>query len=341
MRRLASGTDGSPKCRYSMGSTRVYIGNLDFEANSRDVERFFDGYGRITDVKVKKGFAFVEFENTKYAEDAIRHLDQKKLLGRTVKVEFAKAAMCSLIRRHSRSRSRSREYGLNLPSAPAAITNDLLSDDGSILEKERRFGIVMVPMKDLGSERIKDVLIPKATVPILIPTENGPNLPQSKCSFVDGLLIFRCRSSGSRSPRPRLKLGLVERIRLREALKEHQFEDGEVLSEIEELNLNRRLKSRSSSPVAEQEPQSPTTTSETVKVGSIETTPEAKSEIETIKESKIVIECPISEEEGDFTEDETTTEKVSTRIEEDPTLTDPVEPKDDASPSERELSVEV
>ena len=66
----------------SVTSARVYIGNLDFEANLRDVERFFDGYGRITDVKVKKGFAFVEFENTKYAEDAIRHLDQKKLLGR-------------------------------------------------------------------------------------------------------------------------------------------------------------------------------------------------------------------------------------------------------------------
>ena len=131
---------------------------------------------------------------------------------------------------------------------------------------------------------------------------------------------------------------MVERIRLREALKKRQVEDGEVLSEIEELNLDRRLQSLS--PIADRKAHESSPTPETLKIGSIETTPEAKSEREaTDEENKVVIECPISEEE-DFTEDETAAEKASDQTEK-PILIYAEELKVFASSSERELSVEI
>lgn len=38
---------------------RVYIGRLSRDARERDVENFFKGYGRITEVSLKDGYGFV------------------------------------------------------------------------------------------------------------------------------------------------------------------------------------------------------------------------------------------------------------------------------------------
>ena len=40
---------------------RVYLGNLSDDARERDVERFFKGSGRLTEVALKNGYGFVEF----------------------------------------------------------------------------------------------------------------------------------------------------------------------------------------------------------------------------------------------------------------------------------------
>jgi len=42
---------------------RVYIGNIPVNARERDVEKFFEGYGRLREVVIKNGYSFVEFEN--------------------------------------------------------------------------------------------------------------------------------------------------------------------------------------------------------------------------------------------------------------------------------------
>ena len=39
--------------------SRVFIGHLPHRADKRDIEKFFKGYGRIQDIQVKPGFAFI------------------------------------------------------------------------------------------------------------------------------------------------------------------------------------------------------------------------------------------------------------------------------------------
>ncbi|EGN95649.1 hypothetical protein SERLA73DRAFT_186792 [Serpula lacrymans var. lacrymans S7.3] len=87
---------------------RLYLGRLPPDARSDDVAKFFDGYGRIVDCRVmtgssdkrrsanpgltapSSGFGFVEFENSKDAEDAVHHFNGKPFMGVNIVVEFAK-----------------------------------------------------------------------------------------------------------------------------------------------------------------------------------------------------------------------------------------------------------
>uniref|UniRef100_A0A023FF83 Putative alternative splicing factor srp55/b52/srp75 rrm superfamily n=1 Tax=Amblyomma cajennense TaxID=34607 RepID=A0A023FF83_AMBCJ len=70
-------------------TTRVFIGHLSYQVRERDVDRFFKGYGRVGDIHLKNGFGFVEFEDHRDADDAIKDLNGKELLGERVSVELA------------------------------------------------------------------------------------------------------------------------------------------------------------------------------------------------------------------------------------------------------------
>lgn len=57
---------------------KVYIGDLSKDAEEKEIERAFGYYGRLKSVWVARnppGFAFVEYEDPKDAEDAVRALD--------------------------------------------------------------------------------------------------------------------------------------------------------------------------------------------------------------------------------------------------------------------------
>ncbi|KAG6851292.1 hypothetical protein H0H93_011728 [Arthromyces matolae] len=80
---------------------RLYLGRLPTDARTEDVNKFFEGYGRIVDCRVMTGnlvvvtlktlgFGFVEFENSKDAEDAVHQLNGKPFMGANIVVEFAK-----------------------------------------------------------------------------------------------------------------------------------------------------------------------------------------------------------------------------------------------------------
>ncbi|RPD66444.1 hypothetical protein L226DRAFT_566877 [Lentinus tigrinus ALCF2SS1-7] len=69
---------------------RLYLGKLPPDARSDDVQKFFDGYGRIVDCRVMTGFGFVEFESSRDAEDAMQHFNGKAFMGANIVVEFAK-----------------------------------------------------------------------------------------------------------------------------------------------------------------------------------------------------------------------------------------------------------
>ncbi|KAJ6661088.1 hypothetical protein lerEdw1_016889 [Lerista edwardsae] len=69
---------------------RVYIGRLSYHVREKDLQRFFSGYGRLLEVDLKNGYGFVEFEDSRDAEDAVYELNGKDLCGERVIVEHAR-----------------------------------------------------------------------------------------------------------------------------------------------------------------------------------------------------------------------------------------------------------
>ncbi len=63
---------------------KVYIGNLGNNASKYELEDAFSKYGPLSNVWVARnppGFAFVEFEDPRDAEDSVRGLDGTRICG--------------------------------------------------------------------------------------------------------------------------------------------------------------------------------------------------------------------------------------------------------------------
>ncbi len=72
---------------------RVYIGDLGSSGSKQDLEKEFEHFGPLKSVWVARnppGFAFIEFEDPRDAEEAIQQMDGKKICGANIRVEMAK-----------------------------------------------------------------------------------------------------------------------------------------------------------------------------------------------------------------------------------------------------------
>jgi len=80
---------------------RIYIGNLPQFVKNRDLEDLFDKYGSIKAIDIHNrfdpAFAFVEFEDPRDAEDAVRGRDNKRFEGNRIKVQFPRNSGASKI----------------------------------------------------------------------------------------------------------------------------------------------------------------------------------------------------------------------------------------------------
>eukprot|EP00163_Fabomonas_tropica_P010118 TRINITY_DN2014_c0_g1_i2.p2 TRINITY_DN2014_c0_g1~~TRINITY_DN2014_c0_g1_i2.p2 ORF type:complete len:192 (+),score=30.81 TRINITY_DN2014_c0_g1_i2:169-744(+) len=71
---------------------RIYVGKLAPSVTSQELEDMFSKYGKVISVDVKpRGFAFIEMDHEKDAEDAIRELDGRDLAGDRIQVEFSRS----------------------------------------------------------------------------------------------------------------------------------------------------------------------------------------------------------------------------------------------------------
>ncbi|XP_051162361.1 RNA-binding protein 1 isoform X4 [Leptopilina boulardi] len=73
-------------------SCKVYVGNLGSNASKHEIESAFSKYGPLRNVWVARnppGFAFVEFDDPRDAEDAVRGLDGTRCFGTRVRVEMS------------------------------------------------------------------------------------------------------------------------------------------------------------------------------------------------------------------------------------------------------------
>lgn len=111
-------------------SRTLYVGNLPADIREREVEDLFYKYGPIVEIDIKippspPAFAFVEFEDARDAQDAIRARDGYKFDGQRLRVELAHGGggrLSSSIDRHSSRgglsrRSDYRVYVTGLPSS--------------------------------------------------------------------------------------------------------------------------------------------------------------------------------------------------------------------------------
>jgi len=71
---------------------KVYVGNLGNNASKNELESAFAKFGPLKNVWVARnppGFAFIEFEDPRDAEDACSHLDGTRVCGSRVRVEMS------------------------------------------------------------------------------------------------------------------------------------------------------------------------------------------------------------------------------------------------------------
>jgi RNA recognition motif-containing protein len=84
---------GPPRSRenWKIGC-KVYVGNLSEGASKADIEGAFAKYGPLLNCWVARnppGFAFVEFEDGRDAENACKHLDGTRIAGGRIKAEMS------------------------------------------------------------------------------------------------------------------------------------------------------------------------------------------------------------------------------------------------------------
>uniref|UniRef100_A0A0K8RHY4 Putative alternative splicing factor srp20/9g8 rrm superfamily n=1 Tax=Ixodes ricinus TaxID=34613 RepID=A0A0K8RHY4_IXORI len=132
---------------------KVYVGNLGSGAAKHEIEAAFTKFGPLRNVWVARnppGFAFVEFEDSRDAEDACRALDGSRLCGTRVRVEMShgrsrrggasrrpapappryggygakRSRSRSPRRRYSRSRSRSRSRSLRRSTGSRSLSRE-------------------------------------------------------------------------------------------------------------------------------------------------------------------------------------------------------------------------
>jgi len=78
-----------------MPRNELFVGNLSRDVGQRDLEKLFDNYGKVVRCSLKdKGpgavYAFIEFEDERDAEDALKAENGKDFRGSSMVVEFAK-----------------------------------------------------------------------------------------------------------------------------------------------------------------------------------------------------------------------------------------------------------
>ena len=78
--------------------TKIFVGNLSFQATESELNSLFSQYGAVENVSViadrmtgqPRGFAFIEMSDRKQAESAISALNGSDLQGRTLNVNEAR-----------------------------------------------------------------------------------------------------------------------------------------------------------------------------------------------------------------------------------------------------------
>ncbi|CAB4271367.1 unnamed protein product [Prunus armeniaca] len=71
-------------------SKTLFVINFDpYHTRTKDLERHFDPYGKIVSVRIRRNFAFVQYESQEDATRALEATNMSKLMDRVISVEYA------------------------------------------------------------------------------------------------------------------------------------------------------------------------------------------------------------------------------------------------------------
>jgi arginine/serine-rich splicing factor 7 len=72
--------------------SRIYVGHLASRTRERDLDEVFDKYGRIRRIEMKNGYAFIEYDDYRDADDAVYDMHGRTLDGARLRVEHARGS---------------------------------------------------------------------------------------------------------------------------------------------------------------------------------------------------------------------------------------------------------
>ena len=86
-------------------STKLFVGNLSFNATENQLQDMFAAHGNVIEVDLimdkfsgrPRGFAFITMENKEGAEAAVQALNGKEFDGRALTVNEAPTATCTVV----------------------------------------------------------------------------------------------------------------------------------------------------------------------------------------------------------------------------------------------------
>lgn len=89
---------GKRKKKQQQENSELYVGNLSYDVNEKELRRVFDKHGTVRGVRIienrfngkSKGFAFVDMADAAAARAAIKALNGQELDGRKMVVNFAR-----------------------------------------------------------------------------------------------------------------------------------------------------------------------------------------------------------------------------------------------------------
>ncbi|XP_057526779.1 serine/arginine-rich splicing factor RS41-like isoform X1 [Amaranthus tricolor] len=70
-------------------SKTLFVINFPYDTKTRDLERHFEPYGKILNVRIRRNFAFVQYESQEDATKALDATNLSKLFDRVISVEYA------------------------------------------------------------------------------------------------------------------------------------------------------------------------------------------------------------------------------------------------------------
>ncbi|XP_078669649.1 uncharacterized protein LOC144910415 isoform X12 [Branchiostoma floridae x Branchiostoma belcheri] len=78
----------------SSGPAQLFVGRLSKDCRVRDLEDIFEAYGRLLRCDIKYGismaYAFIDYEDRRDAEDAIKYENGREIRGSSIVVEWAR-----------------------------------------------------------------------------------------------------------------------------------------------------------------------------------------------------------------------------------------------------------